>query len=105
MTRNVAWPHPGEILNEEFLEPTGLTQYRLAKDLGISQTRIGEIVSGNRSVSAETGLMLDKYFGTSEGFWSRLQADYEMALAKDAIADLLADIKPFVYPQQHAEPA
>ena len=105
MTRQVAWPHPGEILNEEFLELAGLTQYALAKEIGVPQTRISEIVSGKRSVSAETGLLLDKFFGTSEGFWSRLQADYDNALAKGAIADQLAGIKPFVYQRQHAEPA
>ena len=105
MTRQVAWPHPGEILNEEFLEPAGLTQYALAKEIGVPQTRISEIVSGKRSVSAETGLLLDKFFGTSRGFWSRLQADYDVALAMDDIADQLAGIKPFVYQRQHPEPA
>lgn len=94
-TRNLRWPHPGEILLEEFLKPMGISQYRLAKEIGVSQRRIGEIVAGTRGVSADTGLRLSRFFGVSEGFWIGLQADYDRATAKDALASTLAAIKPW----------
>jgi antitoxin HigA-1 len=93
--RKVLYPHPGEILLEEFLKPLGITQYRLAKEIGVSQRRIGEIVSGARSVTADTGLRLSRFFGTSEGFWIGLQLDYDAAKAKDSLAKTLAKIKPW----------
>lgn len=92
--RTVAYPHPGEILMEEFLKPFGLSQYRLAKEIGVPQRRIGEIVAGNRAISVDTGLRLSRYFGTSDGFWIGLQSDYEQAVAKDAMAETLAGIRP-----------
>ncbi|MEM8523849.1 MAG: HigA family addiction module antitoxin [Bacteroidota bacterium] len=80
--------HPGEVLLEEFLIPMELSQYRLAKDLGIPQTRISEITKGRRSITADTALRLSKYFDTSAKFWLGLQMDYDLeesaiALAKD----------------------
>jgi addiction module HigA family antidote len=93
--RKVAYPHPGEILMEEFLKPLGITQYRLAKEIGVSQRRIGEIVAGTRAVTADTGLRLSRFFGMSEGFWIGLQVDYDAARAKDALAKTLAKIKPW----------
>jgi antitoxin HigA-1 len=93
--RKVRYPHPGEILLEEFLKPLGITQYRLAKEIGVSQRRIGEIVAGVRSVTADTGLRLSRFFGTSEGFWIGLQLDYDAAKAKDSLAKALAKIKPW----------
>lgn len=93
--RKVPYPHPGEILLHEFLEPMGITQYRLAKEMYVPQRRIGEIVAGTRAVTADTGLRLSRFFGTSEGFWIGLQADYEAALAKDALAGVLKTIKPW----------
>ena len=69
MPREVPYPAPGEILLEEFLKPMGITQYRLAKEIGVSQRRIGEIVAGKRAVTADTGLCLSRFFGTSDGFW------------------------------------
>ncbi len=93
--RKVAYPHPGEILLEEFLKPLGITQYRLAKEIGVSQRRIGEVVAGARSVTADTGLRLSRFFGTSEGFWIGLQLDYDAAKAKDSLAKTLAKIKPW----------
>jgi addiction module HigA family antidote len=93
--RKVPYPHPGEILLEEFLKPMGITQYRLAKEVGVPQRRIGEIVAGARAVTADTGLRLSRFFGMSEGFWIGLQADYEAARAKDALAKQLAKIKPW----------
>ena len=69
--------HPGEVLLEEFLEPMGLSQYRLAKDLSVPPRRINEIVHGTRSVTADTALRLSRYFGTSDRFWLNLQAGYD----------------------------
>lgn len=93
--RKVAYPHPGEILLEEFLKPMGITQYRLAKEIGVSQRRIGEIVSGARSITADTGLRLARFFGMSDNFWMGLQLDYDAAMTKDALAKALAKIKPW----------
>jgi addiction module HigA family antidote len=93
--RKVPYPHPGEILLEEFLKPMGITQYRLAKEIGVSQRRIGEIVAGTRSVTADTGLRLSQFFGMSEGFWIGLQMDHDAAKAKDSLAKTLAKIKPW----------
>ncbi len=93
--RKIPYPHPGEILMEEFLRPMGITQYRLAKEIGVSQRRIGEIVAGTRGVSADTGLRLSRFFGMSEGFWIGLQLDHDAAQAKDALAKTLARIKPW----------
>ena len=74
--------HPGEILLEEFLVPMKLSQYRLAKDIGVAARRINEIVHGSRAITADTALRLAKYFGTSERFWMNLQARYDLEVAK-----------------------
>ena len=92
--RTVPYPTPGEILIEEFLKPMEITQYRLAKEIGVSQRRIGEIVAGKRAVTADTGLRLSRFFGTSEGFWTGLQDDHDRAVAKDALSATLAGITP-----------
>ena len=84
-----------KILLEEFLKPRGITQYRLAKEIGVSQRRIGEIVAGKRAVTAGTGLRLAQFFGTSEGFWTGLQDDHDRATTKDAIAATLRQIRPW----------
>ncbi|HWZ23576.1 MAG TPA: HigA family addiction module antitoxin [Cytophagaceae bacterium] len=70
--------HPGEILQEEFLFPLGISAYRLSKDIGIPQTRISEIVKGNRRITADTALRLSKYFGNSAKFWLGLQNDFDI---------------------------
>lgn len=93
--RKVPYPHPGEILLEEFLKPMGITQYRLAKEIGVPQRRIGEIVGGTRSVTPDTGLRLSRFFGMSDDFWTGLQMDYDAAKAKDALTTALAKIKPW----------
>lgn len=93
--RTIPYPHPGEILLHEFLEPMGITQYRLAKEIGVPQRRIGEIVAGTRGVTVDTGLRLSRFFGLSEGFWTGLQLDHDAAVAKDALAQTLAGIKPW----------
>jgi antitoxin HigA-1 len=78
MADQLPLPTPGEILRAEFKEPMGITAYRLAKDLGVPATRIHEILKGNRAITAETGLRLDRYFGMSEGWWLRLQTDCDL---------------------------
>jgi addiction module HigA family antidote len=93
--RQIAYPTVGEILLEEFLKPMGITQYRLAKEIGVPQCRIGEIVAGKRSVTVDTGLRLSTFFGMSDGFWVGLQMDYDKAMAKDLIQEMLAKIKPY----------
>lgn len=75
--------HPGEILNEEFLQPLGLSQYRLAKDIGVPPRRINEIVHGKRAISADTALRLGRYFGMTPEFWLNLQSHYDLEKAKD----------------------
>jgi addiction module HigA family antidote len=93
--RTVPYPRPGEILLEEFLKPMEITPYRLAKSIGIPQTRVGEILAGRRSITADTGLRLSRFFGTSEGFWTGLQDDYDRAMTKDQIGEELAKIQPW----------
>jgi addiction module HigA family antidote len=93
--RKVPYPHPGEILLEEFLKPMSITQYRLAKEIGVPQRRIGEIVAGVRAITVDTGLRLSRFFGMSEDFWIGLQMDYDAAKAKDSLAKTLAKIKPW----------
>jgi len=100
--RKVPYPHPGEILLEEFLKPMGISQYRLAKEIGVPQRRIGEIVAGKRAVTTDTGLRLSRFFGMSEDFWIGLQMDYDAAKTKDALAKTLANIKP--WPREGAHP-
>lgn len=82
--------HPGEILLLEFLEPLGMSQYRLAKELKVPARRINEIVLGTRSVSADTALRLARFFGTSELFWLNLQASYDLDVERDRLGSRLA---------------
>ena len=70
--------HPGEVLFEEFMKPLKITAYRLSKDLGIPQTRVSEILKGNRRITADTAIRLSKYFGNSAKFWLGLQDDYDL---------------------------
>ena len=81
--------HPGEVLLEEFLVPLGISQNRIARDIGVPPRRINEIVHGKRSVTADTALRLARYFGTSDAFWMGLQADYELEHAKRALGSRL----------------
>ena len=74
--------HPGEVLHEDFLEPLGITAYRLAKDIGVSQTRVSEILHGKRDLSPETSLLLGRYFGLPDGYWLRLQSDDDLRRAR-----------------------
>lgn len=81
--------HPGEILLEEFLQPLGISQYRLAKDISVSPRRINEIVHGTRSITADTALRLARYFEMSERFWLNLQARYDLESEKDRLGGRL----------------
>ncbi|MBN1293438.1 MAG: HigA family addiction module antidote protein [Candidatus Latescibacteria bacterium] len=81
--------HPGEILQEEFLEPMGISQYRLAKDISVPPRRINEIVHQTRAISPDTALRLSRYFGLSERFWINLQARYDLEVEKDRLKDRL----------------
>jgi antitoxin HigA-1 len=86
--------HPGEILLEEFLRPLDVSQYQLAKELGVPARRINEIVHGQRRISADTALRLARYFGTSERFWMNLQARYDLEIEKDRLGAALDGIRP-----------
>ena len=86
---------PGELLWEEFMLPYGLTRYRLAKEIGVPAQRIGEIIKGNRSITADTDLRLCRYFELSKGYWLRAQSAYDLEIAERAISSSLRKIKPF----------
>ena len=81
--------HPGEILLEEFLEPMNISQYRLAKDIGVPPRRINEIVHGKRAITPDTALRLSRYFGLSERFWLNLQSRYDLESAKYQLGERL----------------
>ena len=95
MTTKVAWPHPGEILMEEWLVPMGLSQYALAKAIDVPPRRINEIVKGLRGITADTALRLAAFFGTDAQSWVNLQTDYDLAMAQDAIEAVLGRIQRF----------
>ena len=84
--------HPGEVLSEEFLLPFGISAYKLAKDIGIPQTRISEILKGNRRITADTALRLSKYFGTSAKFWLGLQDDFDLEEETNAKSNMIDSI-------------
>jgi len=86
--------HPGAILRQEFMEPAGLTAYKLAKALQVPLPRVNDIVLEKRAISAEMGLLLSAYFSTTDQFWINLQADYDRRLARVRIAKKLKAIKP-----------
>lgn len=88
--------HPGEILREEFLEPMGITQYRLAKSLSVPPRRINEIVHGKRAITADTAIRLARYFGTTPQFWMNLQGHYDLDVAEDRLADRIRkEVHPY----------
>jgi addiction module HigA family antidote len=89
MRTRLAPVHPGEVLREEFLSPLEISQYRLAKDIGVPPRRINEIVHGARAISVDTALRLARYFGTSERFWLNLQSQYDLAVQKDRLGERL----------------
>ncbi|NCT66111.1 MAG: HigA family addiction module antidote protein [Rhodanobacteraceae bacterium] len=95
MARKLKPIHPGEILREEFLVPLGISNYRLAKEIGVPAQRIGEIVAGRRAITADTDLRLCRFFGLSDGYWLRGQARYDTEMAREELLGELAKIKPW----------
>lgn len=87
--KKMAPVHPGEILMEEFLEPMGISQYKLAKNINVPPRRINEIVHGKRAITANTALRLAKFFDTSAQFWLNLQSHYDLEIQEDILADRL----------------
>ena len=88
--------HPGEILVKEFLEPLGISQYRLAKDIGVTPRRINEIAHGRRAISADTALRLSHFFAMEAQFWLNLQSRYDMEVARDQLQDKIKkEVRPF----------
>ena len=87
--------HPGEVLKEEFLIPMEISQYRLAKEIGVSESRISAICNGKRAIVADTALRLSRFFGTSASFWLGLQADYDTEEIERELIDDLAKIHPW----------
>jgi antitoxin HigA-1 len=92
--KRIATPGVGEILREEFLEPFGITAYRLAKEINVSTTTILEILNGNRKITVDTALRLSRYFGNSERFWLNLQNDIELRLKREKLRPDLDKITP-----------
>jgi addiction module HigA family antidote len=96
MTKTIAPVSPGEMLEEEFLNPLGMSKYRLAKSIGVPAQRIGDIVSGKRGITADTDLRLCKFFGLTDGWWLRLQASYDTVMAKRKLGAELKKIVPLI---------
>jgi addiction module HigA family antidote len=96
MTQYLHNPHPGEILQQEFLEPLGLSQNALAQAIGVPANRINEIIRGRRGITADTDLRLARFFKLSEGYWLRLQNTYDMMEARREIGQDIGKIKPHV---------
>jgi len=94
MVAKMAPVHPGEILAEEFLVPLGVSQYRLAKNIGVPARRINEIVHGLRGISADTALRLARFFGTSAEFWMNLQARFDLEVRREQLGQILTDEIP-----------
>lgn len=86
--------HPGEVLREDFLTPLGLSEYRVAKDIGVPPRRINEIVKGKRSVTADTALRLERYFGWPAEVWLNLQSHYDKQSVQEAMKSTLSGIRP-----------
>lgn len=89
MKKKIPLIHPGEILNEEFLQPLGITQYRLAKNINVPPRRINEIIHGMRGISADTAIRLGRYFGNSPEFWMNLQSRYDLEKESEKLSERL----------------
>ena len=96
---------PGELLLEEFLRPMGISQYRLAKEIGVPAQRIGEIVAGTRAITADSDLRLCRFFGLSNGYWLRAQAAYDTEVAERTLGAKLAKIRPWAGVAAHGSRA
>ena len=86
--------HPGEVLMEDFIKGFGITQHKLAVEIGVPPRRINEIVHGKRRITADTALRLGRYFGVENQFWLNLQSQYDLEIGKDALGDMLDRIEP-----------
>jgi addiction module HigA family antidote len=96
MTEVLSPIHPGEVLLEDFMKPLGLTQYRLAKDIGVTPIRISQIVHGKRAITVDTAMRLGRYFGTSAAVWLRLQVNYDLEVAELELSDRInQEVKVF----------
>jgi len=84
---NLSPIHPGEVLLEDFMKPLGLSQYRLARDIGVTPIRISQIVHGQRAISVDTAMRLARYFGTSAAVWLRMQVRYDLEVAEKGLSD------------------
>jgi addiction module HigA family antidote len=91
--------HPGEVLLEDFMKPLGLSQYRLAKDIGVTPIRINQIIKGRRSISVDTAIRLGQYFGTSAAVWLRLQVRYDLEAVQDDLGEQIKrEVKAYHQP-------
>ena len=95
MKRDIPLAHPGEILLEDFLKPMCISQYRLAKEIGVTQRRIGLICAGQRAITPDTALRLAAFFGTDAQSWLNLQAHYDIELTREAMADTIMRIRRY----------
>jgi addiction module HigA family antidote len=94
--------HPGEVLFEDFMKPLGLSQYRLAHDIGVTPFRISQIVNGQRAITVDTAMRLARYFGTSAAVWLRLQVRYELEVAETQLSDRInREVKVLQQPATH----
>jgi len=87
MDETISPIHPGEVLREDFMKPLGISQYRLAKDIGVTPIRISQIVNGQRAITVDTALRLGRYFGTSAAVWLRLQVRYDLEVAEKELKE------------------
>lgn len=95
--------HPGEILLEDFMKPLGLSQYRLARDIGVTPIRISQIVNGGRSITVDTAMRLARYFGTSAAVWLRLQVRYDLEVAERELGEKInKEVKVLAYKPSQA---
>ena len=92
--KNIANIHPGEILQEEFFIPKGISAYKLSKSIGVQQTRISLIIKGERGITADTAMRLSKYFGTTPEFWMNLQRESDLRKVKSEIKEIIDNIVP-----------
>ena len=105
MDKSLSPIHPGEILLEDFMKPLGLTQYRLAQDIGVTPIRISQIVNGERSITVDTAMRLARYFGTSAAVWLRLQVRYDLEVAERELSERInREVKVRHQPHSRIQP-
>lgn len=95
MSRKIKPIHPGEVLKEDFLDAMEISAYKLAKDINVPKNRITGIINGTRSITAETALLLSRYFNMSDNYWINLQTHYDIEVARDELSKKLSLVKPF----------